>query len=335
MPDHVRRTRRTIASLFASLGAMAAVCVAIGFPCAASAAYPDRPIKIVVPFVPGGANDLIARIVGAQLALALGQPVVIENRGGANGNIGIAAVARAEPDGYTLLLTSNVFDVNPALSKQPSYDPVKDFAPLADIASAPNALVTGPGSGLKTFADLAKRARANPDELNFSTPGAGSISHLGAELMKLRAGIRMVHVPFAGAGPAMQAALAGTVHVAGVTVATAVPQVKAGTAVALIQTGRERWPDLPDVPTIGEAGIPDAESETGFTLYAPAATPKEIVDRLGQETVAILRRPDVQAQIQKSSFRVVGTGPQAAQARLAKDVATWREVITKAGIKVD
>jgi tripartite-type tricarboxylate transporter receptor subunit TctC len=233
------------------------------------------------------------------------------------------------------LLTSNVFDVNPALSKQPSYDPIRDFAAIADIASAPNVLATRPDSGLRTFAGLAQRARANPDELNFSTPGAGSISHLGAELMKLRAGIRMVHVPFAGAGPAMQAALAGTVHLAGVTVATAVPQVKAGTAVALVQTGKARWPDLPDVPTIGEAGIPDAESETGFAFYAPAATPREIVERLGRETVDILRRPEVLAQIQKSSFRVVGTGPQAAQARLARDVATWREVIAKAGIKVD
>ena len=301
----------------------------------ALAAWPERPVKIVVPFVPGGANDLIARIVGAQLQQALGQPVVIENRGGANGSIGIAAVARAEPDGYTLLLTSNVFDVNPSLSSQPSYDPIKDFAPIADIASAPNALVTGKNSGIKAFADVAARARAHPDELNFSTPGAGSISHLGAELMKIRAGIRMVHVPFAGAGPAIQAAIAGTVHLAGVTVATAVPQVKAGTVIALVQTGKTRWPDLPDVPTIGEAGIPDAESETGFAIYAPAATPKDIVERLGREMVAILRRPEIEAQIQKSGFRVVGDGPQAAQARLARDVATWREVISKAGIKVN
>jgi tripartite-type tricarboxylate transporter receptor subunit TctC len=329
MPDCFIGARRMIARL--SLGALAVLAVCLP----AAAAWPERPVKIVVPFVPGGANDLIARIVGAQLAQALGQPVVIENRGGANGNIGIAAVARAEPDGHTLLLTSNVFDVNPALSKQPSYDPIKDFAAIADIASAPNALVTGPNSGLKTFADVAQRARANPDELNFSTPGAGSISHLGAELMKIRAGIRMVHVPFAGAGPAIQAAMAGTVHLAGVTVATAVPQVKGGTAIALIQTGKTRWPDLPDIPTIGEAGIPDAESETGFAFYAPAATPKEIVERLGRETVAILQRADVQEQIQKSSFRVVGMGPQAAQARLAREVATWREVITKAGIKVD
>src|ERR1044071_5426351 len=178
MPDHAHRSRRMIARLVLAAAAMLAAAVP------ALAAWPERPVKIVVPFVPGGANDLIARIVGAQLQQALGQPVVIENRGGANGNIGIAAVARAEPDGYTLLLTSNVFDVNPSLTNQPSYDPIKDFAAIAGVASAPNALVTGKNSGIKAFADVAQRARMHPDELNFSTPGAGSISHLGAELMK-------------------------------------------------------------------------------------------------------------------------------------------------------
>ncbi len=307
----------------------------VAFAMPARAAYPERPIKIVVPFVPGGANDLIARILGNALSLSLGQPVVIENRGGANGNIGIAAVAHAAPDGYTLLVTSNVFDVNPALSKSPSYDPIKDFAPIADIASAPNVLAANPNSGMRTFADFLERARKNPDELNFSTPGAGSISHLGTELIKLRAGIKLVHVPFAGAGPALQAALAGTVQLVGITVATAVPQVKAGKLVALVQTGKTRWPELPDVPTLAQAGIANAESETGYALYAPAATPKEVVDRLASVTVDILRRPDVQSQIQKSNFRVLGAGPQEARARLAKDVATWKEVIDKAGIRVN
>src|SRR5262249_12396854 len=155
-----------------------ALALLIGTPVAA---YPDRPVKIVVPFVPGGANDLIARIVGTLLAQSLGQPVLIENRGGANGNIGIAAVARAAPDGYTPLLTSNRSGVNPSLRGNAAYDPIKDSAPIADIASAPNVLATGLKSGLKTFADVAERARAHPDQLNFSTPGAGSISHLGAE----------------------------------------------------------------------------------------------------------------------------------------------------------
>jgi tripartite-type tricarboxylate transporter receptor subunit TctC len=301
----------------------------------AVAAYPDRPVKIVVPFVPGGDNDLIARIVGNALSQSLGQPVVIENRGGANGNIGIAAVARSEPDGYTLVVTSNVFDVNPSLAKVPSYDPIKDFAPIADIASAPNVLATRPESGMRTFQDFIERARAHPGALNFSTPGVGSISHLGTELIEIRAGIKVVHVPFTGAGPALQAALAGTVDLVGITVSTALPQIKAGKLIALVQTGKERWPELPDVPTLAQAGIANAESETGYAIYAPAKTPNDVVERLGRDMAAILKRTDVQAQIEKSNFRVIGSGPEAAKARVARDVATWREVITKAGLKVE
>ena len=332
MPQHNHPvlTRRNIGKL--ALGALAGTALC---PRGAFAAYPERPIKIIVPFTPGGANDLIARIVAAPLSQALGQSIVVENRGGANGNIGIAAAARAEPDGLTLLVSSNVFDVNPALYKKTAYDPIKDFAPISDLVSAPNVLVCRPALGIKTFAELAARARAHPTELNFSTPGAGSISHLGAELMKIRAGIGMVHVPFPGAGPATQAVLSGTVELAGITVSTALPHIKAGTLIALVQTGKERWPELPDVPTLAEAGLPNADSETYQSMYAPAATPKEILERLAREVVAIERRPEVRAQLEKVNFRVLGAGPQAQAARLAKDVATWREVITKSGIKVE
>jgi tripartite-type tricarboxylate transporter receptor subunit TctC len=300
---------------------------------AALAAYPDHPIKIIVPFVPGGANDLTARIIGVPLSQVLGQPVVIENRGGANGNIGIAAAAHAEPDGYTLLVSSNVFEVNPSLTKQPAYDPIKDFAPISDLVAAPNVIAARPDTGLKTFADLLTRARAHPDEFNFATPGTGSISHLGAELLQIRANFRMVHVPFPGAGPAIQAAVAGTVQLAGVTVSTAIPQYKAGAVTILVQTGKKRWHDLPNVPTLAEAGVADADSETLQSLYAPAGTPKPILDRLAKETVEILKRPEVRDQIMKMNLRIMGEGPDAQRARLAKDFATWREVITKAGIK--
>jgi tripartite-type tricarboxylate transporter receptor subunit TctC len=299
------------------------------------AAYPERPIKIIVPFAPGGANDLIARIISLPLGQALGQTVIVENRGGANGNIGIAAAARAEPDGYTLLVTSNVFDVNPWLSKSASYNPLNDFAPISDLGGAPNVIAARPDTGLKTFGDLVTRARARPDEFNFATPGAGSISHLGAELLKLRANINMVHVPYTGAGPALQAVLSGTVQLIGVTVSTAVPHHKSGALIALVQTGKERWGDLPDVPTLAEAGIPNSDSETLWSLYAPASTPRSVLDRLAKEIVDILKRPDVRGQLSKVNLRVMGEGPQAQQARLVKDVATWKEVITKASIKVD
>ena len=213
-----------------ALGAIGGSTVIFGTP--AHAAYPERPIKIVAPFPPGASNDLTARIVGAALAGAFGVPVVIENRPGANGAIGSAAVACAAPDGYTLLLVPNVFEVNPLLSKQAAYDPVKDFAPIADIASIPNVIAANPATGLKTFADLIARSRAQPDALNFSTPGVGSISHLGAELLKRRANLRLTHVPYAGAAPALQAVLAGTVQLVGITIATALPHIKAGNLVA-------------------------------------------------------------------------------------------------------
>jgi tripartite-type tricarboxylate transporter receptor subunit TctC len=299
------------------------------------AAYPERPIKIIVPFAPGGANDLIARIISVPLGQALGQTVIVENRGGANGNIGIAAAARAEPYGYTLLVSSNVFEVNPWLSKAASYDPLNDFAPISDLGGAPNVIAARPDTGLKTFADLVTRARARPDEFNFATPGAGSISHLGAELLKLRANINMVHVPYTGGGPALQAVLSGTVQLIGVTVSTAVPHHKSGALIALVQTGKERWGDLPDVPTLAEAGIPNSDSETLWSLYAPSSTPRPVLDRLTKEILDILKRPDVRAQLSKVNLRVMGEGPQAQQARLTKDVATWKEVIIKAGIKVD
>jgi tripartite-type tricarboxylate transporter receptor subunit TctC len=306
------------------------VCVSSAF-----AAYPERPIKIIVPFAPGGANDLIARILSVPLGQTLGQTVIVENRGGANGNIGIAATARAEPDGYTLLLSSNVFDVNPSLSKSATYDPIKDFAPISDLAGAPNVIAARPDTGLKTFADLVARARANPDELNFATPGVGSISHLGAELLKIRANINIVHVPLTGAGPALQAVLGGSVQLIGVTVSTAAPQHKSGALIALVQTGKERWPDLPDVPTLADVGVANSDSETLWSLYAPAGTPQPVLDRLAKEVVDALKRPDVRAQISKVNLRVMGGGPKAQQDRLANDVATWKEVITRSGIKVD
>src|SRR5438105_7606332 len=223
-------TRRQATRLV--FGAFAGGAFVVGAPRRALAAYPERPIRIVAPFPPGASNDLTARIMGAALADAFGVPVVIENRPGANGGIGPAAVARAAPDGYTLLLVPNVFEVNPLLSKQAAYDPVKDFAPIADIAAIPNVIAANPATGLKTFVDLIARSRAQPDALNFSTPGVGSISHLGAELLKRRANLRLTHVPYAGAAPALQAVLAGTVQLVGITIATALPHIKAGNLVA-------------------------------------------------------------------------------------------------------
>src|SRR5262249_4164871 len=304
-------------------------------PSTALAAYPDRPVKIVVPFAPGGTSDIVARVLATALSQSLGQSVFVENRAGANGNIGIAAVAKAEPDGYTLLVASSVIVVNPTLTRQATYDPVKDFAAISDLGSSPNVIATRPDTGIKDVADLIARARANPDQLHFSSPGVGRISQLGAELLKLRANIRMTHVPFTGAGPAAQAVLAGTTQLAAVNIGTVISLIKAGQLRALVQTGKERWFDLPDVPTLAEAGVPNAASETFQALLAPARTPGEVIDRLARDCAEILQRPDIRENLRKTGFNPVGSGPQALKARVADELAMWKEVIARTGLKVE
>jgi tripartite-type tricarboxylate transporter receptor subunit TctC len=317
------------------LGALAGAVLAALPVTTADAAFPDRPIKIVVPFAPGGASDIAARIISVPLTQALGQTVFIENRPGATGNVGITAVAKAEPDGYTLLVASSVFVVNPTLSKQAGYDPVKDFAPISNLGSSPNVIITRPDSGIGDLADMIARARANPDELNFASSGVGSITQLSIEILKIRANIRMVHVPYSGAGPAVQAVLAGTTQIGGVNIAAAIENIKSGNLRALAQTGRERWPDLPDVPTLGQAGITNADSETFQALFAPAAAPKPVVDLLEREMRAILRRPDVRDRLQKAGLGAVPYGSEALRRRVIEDVAMWRDVIAKTGLRVD
>jgi tripartite-type tricarboxylate transporter receptor subunit TctC len=325
------RFLRRVALLVLAAAALAVVV----HPATAFAAYPDRPVKIVVPFAPGGTSDIVARILATALSQSLGQSVFVENRAGANGNIGISAVAKADADGYTLLVASSVIVVNPTLSKQATYDPAKDFAAIADLGSSPNVIVTRPDTGIKDVADLIARARANPDLFDFSSPGVGSISQLGAELLKLRANIQMMHVPFTGAGPATQAVLAGTTKLAAVNIGTVIPLLKAGKLQALVQTGKERWFDLPDVPTLAEAGVPNAASETFQALLAPAGTPKDIIDRLAKEATEIMQRPDIRDKLRNTGFNPVGSGPEALQARVAEEVAMWKEVIARTGLKVD
>jgi tripartite-type tricarboxylate transporter receptor subunit TctC len=301
----------------------------------ARAAWPDRPIKLVVPFAPGGGSDLIARIIATPLSQALGQSVVVENHPGANGNIGIGIVAKADPDGYTLLVASSVIFVNPTLSKSANYDPQKDFAPIADLGGSPNALVTRADSGINSVGDLIARAKAEPDRFNFSSPGVGSISQLGVELLKLRAGIKLTHVPYTGAGPAVQAVLSGTTQLACVNISSLIPHIKAGTLRGLVQTGKERWAELPDIPTLAEAGVPNAASETLQILVAPARTPPEVVDQIAKAVVEILKRPEIRERMLQTGFAVAGTGPDALRKRVAEEVATWQEVISQAKLKAE
>ena len=298
------------------------------------AAWPERPITIIVHFPPGGANDLLGRLIAAELAPVLGQSVVVENRPGANGNIGLTAAARAAPDGYTLVVASGVVLINPSINKV-AYDPLKDFAPVAFLGSSPNVLLTRPSSGLASVAQLVQKAKAEPGKITYATPGVGSISQLAVELLKLRAGLDMVHVPYQGAAPAAQAAMAGNVDFASVAVAGMMGMVHGGQLRPLVQTGAAPWPELPGVPTMAEAGISDAVVDTTQMLLAPAGTPRPAIDRLAKEVLTIMRKPEVRDKMLKASFEARPEGPEALAARIAREVPMWKDIVEKAGIKTN
>lgn len=316
-----------------SLLAILAVGVIALLPVCAHAEYPDHPIRIIVPFAPGGGSDLIARVLSGPLAEELKQPVIVENHAGANGNIGIGYVAKANPDGYTLLVASSVIFVNNLLNRPSSYNPEKDFAPVVYLGGSPDAIVVRTGSNIKDFADLLKRAKAG--HITYSSPGVGSISQLGVELLAVRTGVKLTHVPYTGAGPAAQAALAGTTDVGSVNISATIPLIKAGKLRALVQTGAKRWFELPDVPTIEQAGIGNDESETLQTLLAPAKTPAPIIDKISKAVVKVLARAEIREQLLKTGFAVAGTGPDALKKLIGQEVSKWREVITAANLKVN
>jgi tripartite-type tricarboxylate transporter receptor subunit TctC len=302
---------------------------------AARAEWPDRTVTIIAQFAPGGSNDLLARILAAELAPVLGQSVVVENRPGAAGNIGAAALARATPDGYTLGVLSGPILINPNLTKTATYDPLADFAPVAYLGASPNVILTAPNSGIENVAQLIAKAKAAPGTINFATPGAGSVSHLSVEFLKLRAAINIVHVPYAGAAPAAQAAMAGTTHLASVNISGMLGHVQGGALRALVQTGKERWPEMPNVPTLVEAGIPDAVLETTQFLLSPTGTPQAVIERLAKETLAILKKPEVRERMLKASFAVSGEGPDQLKARMAKELAMWKSLIDQAGLRAN
>jgi tripartite-type tricarboxylate transporter receptor subunit TctC len=313
--------RRAAAGLAAGLGLA---------PRMAQAAFPDRPITLIVPFAPGGPTDIIARILAQALGQALGQNVVVDNRGGAAGNIGMAQAARAAPDGHTLLLTSTAIAVNPALFKNLPWDPFKDFVPISELVNAPNVLVVRPDAGISTVAELVARAKVEP--FNYSSPGAGTKSHLTGEQLKLRAGINMVHVPFRGAGPAAQAVISNTVQVGSVALAAAESMIQSGQLKVLAVTSEQRWFSLPNVPTMIEAGYPGFVSDTFNALFAPAGTPPDVVAVLVKESRAAFDRAEAREQARKAGFEVVAGTPEQLAARLKSEIPAVQELVAKAGI---
>jgi tripartite-type tricarboxylate transporter receptor subunit TctC len=300
---------------------------------AKAAGYPDRPIKIIVPFAPGGPTDIMARILATHLGEAIGGSFVVENRPGAGGNIGIGIAAHAVPDGYTLLITSSAYVVNPGLYAKIPYDPYKDFAPIAELGTSPNVILVDPKLGVNSITDLVARAKANPNELNYASPGIGTTPHLSGELFKIVAGINLTHVPFSGAGPAIQAILSGTTQIAFTALPPAHPHIESGALKALAVTGEQRWFDLPNVPTMIELGYKDFVSDTLQGFLAPAKTPPAVVELLAKKSIELLKVAKTSEQLRNDGFEVIARGPDGMKKRIDDEVPKWRDIITKAGIK--
>jgi tripartite-type tricarboxylate transporter receptor subunit TctC len=318
--------------LMAALLAIAALApISIG---SARAEYPERPITLIVCFPAGGGTDVAVRMINTQLSEALGKPVIIENRGGAGGNIGTTAAARAPADGYTLLGCSSAFVVNPSLYEHVAYDPFKDFAPVMVLGASPNVFVVPKQSKIKTMREFIAYAKANPGKLNWTSPGAGTTPQLAGELLKGKTGIDIVHIPFPGAGPAMTAVLGGQVDMYAANYGSVSGLVTNGQVQVIAVASKNRWPDLPDVPTLDELGIKDAETDNFQAIMAPAATPKPIIDRLAKELSAILARPNVRESYAKIGLPVVAEGPDAFRARIAREVPMYKDIIDKAGLKI-
>lgn len=300
----------------------------------ALAAWPDRAVRIVVANTPGGPSDIIARIMAASLTETVGGSFFVENRGGAGGNIGMGLVARSEPDGYTFLLSTSAYAVNPGLYEKLPYDPFKDFVAVAELAVSPHVFAVKADLPAKTMKEFVALAKAAPEKFNVSTPPIGTTPQLQAEVLKLREGLqKMATVVFAGGGDALNAVLAGTVQISSGTLPPAQQHIKAGTLRGLAVTGTKRWHDLPDIPTMLEAGYPDFVFDTYTALMAPAKVPPEIVARLEKECIAILRKPDMVAKLQQSGFEVMAKDGKTHMERVKREVELFRDIIKQAGIQ--
>lgn len=313
---------------------LAALCVVSGVAQAADG-YPSRPIRMIVAYPPGGGTDQVGRVMADQLSQTLGQNVVVDNRGGATGNIGTELAARAVPDGYTLLM-GNVAPnaVNVSLFKKLGFDPVKDFAPVSLVAVTPNILVTNPSIPVKTVKELIAYAKAKPGALNFPSAGVGSSSHLAGEMLKSMTGISMVHIPFKGGGPALVAVIAGEVQIMFATMPAAMPHVKSGKVKPVAVTTAKRSQAMPDLPTIAESGVKGYEASTWYGLLAPARTPQAIVTRLHGDTVKILAGPTRQ-RLEVQGFEPEGGTPAEFTAYIKSEIIKWAKVIKDAGIPAE
>ncbi|ARO31642.1 bordetella uptake domain-containing protein [Rhizobium sp. NXC14] len=324
-------TRRTGLALILGLTAM------LGFSSSAVAAdFPDRPITMVVPFAAGGSTDVVARIVAQKMSEDLGQQVIVQNVAGAGGNLGAGNVARAEPDGYTILMgTVATHALNPLILKSTPYDPEKDFAPVSLLVVVPNVLVVNPELPAKTVQELVALLKAEPDRYSYASSGNGTPLHLSGELFKSMAGVSMQHIPYKGAGPALNDVIGNQVPIMFDNLPSSSSHIKAGTLRALAVTTAERAPSFPDVPTIAESGIPGYETYTWNALFAPANTPGEVVTRLNASANKALKDPAVAARMKEFSATIVGSTPEELSAHVKAELAKWGPVVKGANIQME
>jgi tripartite-type tricarboxylate transporter receptor subunit TctC len=321
--------------LLRGLACLAALLAAAVLPSGTALAqtWPNRAVTIVVPFPPGGSVDILARLIGEKLAPALGQPVVVDNRSGATGTIGSAHVAKAAPDGYTLLLgTTGPVTMAPALTAGLTYDSSKDFAPIIEVGITPMVMVVSPNLPAKNLAEFVAYAKTRPGKLNFVSSGTGTTGHLAGEMLKFMAGLDMVHVPYRGGAPAAQDLIAGQVELMFQLVPQMQPHIAAGQLRALGVTAEKRSKALPDVPTMIEQGFPDFEVVTWFGFFAPANTPSAVVDRLNREIAKVIEAPDVTARLTELGSEYSRNSPKEFADFIQRDLRKWKLVVDKSGL---
>jgi tripartite-type tricarboxylate transporter receptor subunit TctC len=302
---------------------------------AAESAYPSRPLRMIVPFPPGGPTDVIARILAQKLTEAWGQQVVVDNRGGAGGNIGMGIAAQALPDGHTILLVSSSYVANPSLYKSIPYDPEKSFAPVSNVADAPHAFFSHPTQTVKTITELIEQVKKTPRKYTMATPGIGTTPDLSAHLLRLDAKLDIVLVPYAGGGPSLAAVLGNQVPFGCQAIPPLTAHFKGGRLRALALTSAKRSAILPDVPTMGEAGYPGHEAETMTGMLLPAGTSRAIVNKLHAETARITALPDVKERIAEMGYNIRMSASQQFAAQITEEVAKWGKVVKAAGIEVN
>jgi len=317
-----------------SVGPIAALVLLALVSTADAQSWPAKPIRIISPYPPAGANDLLARIIAPKLSEQLGQPVVVENRAGATGNIGAELVAKAPADGYTLLMgQAGNLTINISLMAKIPFDPVRDFSPVTMVASTPNVLVVHPSLPVRTVKDLIALAKAKPGQINYATSGIGSPGHLAAELLNKSAGIRLVHIPYKGAAPALLDVVAGNAHLYFTSAVSAQPFIPSGRLRMVAVASAKRSPSLPEVPTVAEAGFPEFDVSSWWGVVAPASTPREVVMRLQTEIHRVIALPEIRAKLAEQGLDIATNTPEQFAAYIKSETAKWAKLIREVGVK--